>query len=162
MDNEEGNQIVSLNDVDSAQIVGKKGLTKKHKIIIFSVLGVTVLLILIIVILIIISSQSQPGNNENNNNNNNNIPIKGSIKCVYNIEGTSSKTQIIGNDYLLNSNIDFLIDGEKEKFTKDYQFSSSGFHEIEINLYENNIYMDKMFQNIKTLISVELVPNKMK
>ena len=80
MEPEENDQII-LNEVDSAQIVGKKGISLKQKIIIYTLLGIVSIIILIIIFLIIISSKSI---------SNNTLPIKVIIKCIYNVEDTSS------------------------------------------------------------------------
>ena len=148
MENEEEEQIVGLNDVDSA-IIGKKTISPKQKIIIFSAIGIISFIIIITVILIIVFSKS---------NSDKNLVLKGVINCLYNIDKTSSKTQILGVDYSKSSNLELFIDGEKIKYSKEYQFSTIGMHNVSIYLYDNKLNMDKMFQNINNIISVEFTP----
>ena len=162
MDENEEDQVVGLNDVDS-EILGRKGTCSKQKLIIISLLGLSFVIILIIAILIIISARnSEKEGKEGKDKKDEDIPIidipkKGTIKCIYNIENISLKTQIIGEQYESVTIMEILIDGNKIKFSKVYQFSSPGNHNIDINIYEDTLSMEKMFQNIKRLVSVQLI-----
>ena len=153
--NEDEDNIV-LNDVDSAQITGKKRLSLNQKIIIFSSVG-AVILILLIVIIVLIASNSKNEIEESTID----LPKKGAIKCTYNIQDVSSSTQLLGNDYEIgNSLIDLIINGKRIKYLKSYKFSSPGDHDIEINIYNEVISMEKMFLNIEGLTKVELIPSE--
>ena len=54
MEKEEDEPIIEIHDVDSSQIIEKRKLSQKQKIIIFSILGITIGIILLIVILLIV------------------------------------------------------------------------------------------------------------
>ena len=52
-----------------------------------------------------------------------------------------------------------MIDGEKVKYSKTYKFNISKTYNVQFQLY-TDINMDYMFQNISSLISVELISKK--
>jgi len=82
------------------------------------------------------------------------------INCVYKNEMHSlDEIKILGDNFEKNSIFEIYIDGKKIKFTKTYKFSDYEEHKIEYHLFEE-INMKKMFQNISSLISVEMISIK--
>ena len=62
--------------------------------------------------------------------NSSNLEKIGEINCIYEIEITSKKVQIISKDYSKSSKFDIIIDSKKINFAKEYQFKETGEHHI--------------------------------
>ena len=132
-------------DESSEKILGTKKFPKKKLIIIAS----SVAMIVVLLIILIIISVSI-------NNKKNQKSKKGEIRCEYYIPFTDKKIQILGKNYIKENNFEIFIDEELILYNKEYQFSSSGMDYIDYILYDNNISMEKMFEEIDYLISIEL------
>ena len=83
----------------------------------------------------------------------------GEINCVYDIYKINVPIQLLSEEYEKNSVLSMVIDGQKVKYLKQYTFSSSGLHNVQIILYEK-VNLDKMFKDIYELTSVSLVSDK--
>ena len=138
---------LTLGDVDKD--LSSKGLSTKMKFIIFGSAGACLLLILIIILIIVIPSKSSKKE----------LSKTGEINCIFNVESTSSTTQILGENFNKNSEFTILIEGQEKKFTKSYKFDKIGEKKVQFILYEK-INMDKMFQNVEALTSVSLISDK--
>ena len=136
-------------DESSEKILGEKKFPKKKFIIIISSVFLSIAA-LIIIIIIIISLK----------NNNNSKNKKGEINCIYDIPTSDRKIQILGNNYIKKNDFEIYIDNALISYSKEYQFSYPGIHNISIILYEENISMEKMFQGINSIVSVELNTDK--
>ena len=66
----------------------------------------------------------------------------------------------MGNNYIKKNDFEIYIDNALISYSKEYQFSYPGIHNISIILYEENISMEKMFQGINSIVSVELNTDK--
>jgi len=120
------------------------------------ILGIIILLILIgLVVLLFITSSS----NSKNDYIHPKSDIIGEIQCIYDIESNKS-TQILGNDFIKNSDFDIEINGQKIKYTKEYKFSETGQQKVIFLLYEN-LNMENMFKEVSSLCSVRMTQIKM-
>ena len=142
--------------VDAGSIANKipedKELNQNIKKLIF---GIIILLILIgLVVLIFIFSSS----NSNDDYIHPKSDIIGKIQCIYDIESTSS-TQILGNDFIKNSDFDIEINDQKIKYSKDYKFSETGQQKVIFLLYDN-LNMENMFKGVPSLYSVRMHSDK--
>ena len=81
--------------------------------------------------------------------------IIGSIKCLYYINDSSNKVDILSNEYYNKSEIDITIDDKRIEFNKKYLFNKEGFHNITFYINKNET-MDYMFKDITSLVSIEL------
>ena len=87
--------------------------------------------------------------------------IFGIINCTYNLEIFYKDIQILGNEFEIDFDIDIIIDGNKIKYSKKYDFSSNGVHNVQYLIYnKKNISIDYMFKNVYTLKSVEMISDK--
>jgi surface protein len=141
----------SLGDVDK-NLSSKQFLNKKNMIIFGSI---CLFLILIIIILIIIITRSEDVKDDAEIY----TEIIGEINCIFEIEKTKTPTQLISEKYEKNSGLSILIEGQRIKYSKQYQFEKTGLFNVQIVLYQP-INMDRMFENIEALKSVSLVSNK--
>ena len=108
--------------------------------------GIVFSVIILLIILIIVLSSSSSKKKK----------IVGDIKCIYNIDQTNVKTQILGTEFQKKSDFSIYIDKKKmEEISKGYEFSDYGEHEVIFELYED-INMDYMFKDIRELRSVEM------
>ena len=135
---------------------------KKKKQLIFGIALASFLIITFIIIIIIIVSSSDSGSNEQKKEEDKKeeeevptLPVIGEITCTYYIQSNNKNTLILGNDFNKDSDFSIYIDGKIIKYSKEYQFSSTGNHIIQFKLY-NKINMDNMFKDITDLISVEM------
>jgi len=119
------------------------------------IFGIIILLILIgLVILIFIISSS----NSKDDYIHPKSDIIGEIQCIYDIESISL-TQILGNDFIKNSNFDIEINGQKIKYSKEYKFSETGQQKVIFLLYDN-LNMENMFKGVSSLYSVKMHSDK--
>ena len=137
-------------DESSEKIIGPKKKTKKA--ILISIILASIIILLIILLLIILLSSSNSSSEENYIKNK-----KGEIKCIYDIPSNSRKIQILGQNYEKTSEFDIYIDNALINYLKEYQFSTAGKHNITFIIYEENFSLEKMFQGVDALISIELV-----
>ena len=59
---EEGELKLGINDVDSAQLLEKKGMSVKQKTILYSIIGIVSIIILVIILIIVFPSKSSEKN----------------------------------------------------------------------------------------------------
>ena len=145
---------LTLGDVDKN--LSSKRMSNKMKIIIFGSIGAALLLILIILIILLAKQSSKKNDDENEEINMDKI---GEINCVYDIYKINVPVQLLSEEYQKNSVLSMVIDGKAVKYLKQYTFSSSGLHNVQIVLYEK-VNLDKMFKDIYELTSVSLESDK--
>ena len=150
--NEAENELI-INDVipNITETIKKPPMSWKKIIFISSIF--LIIIISIIVILLIIFKNSSDNNDSNKENSEKNEI--GTISCIYDIS-EKNEVKILGDEFNKISNFDIYINGNKEKYSKIYNFTSYGINHIDIKLYDN-LNMDFMFKDISTLISVEMV-----
>ena len=84
----------------------------------------------------------------------------GLITCIYNVQIISKPILLISEEFILEpNNLEMYVDGEKTKYSKEYQFDERGNHTVQIKIY-SDLNMDYMFKDIKDLISVEMISEK--
>ena len=148
-DDDEGSY--QLSDVGSfSDILGSKKELAKRRLIHIALL-IIILIALISIIIIIITLV--PLKNENE------IEYIGEIECIYNIQTTSEKAEIIGKNYMKNSTFSIYINGKETRYSKEHKFETKGNQTAVFKLNEN-INMDKMFENISSLTSVKMTSKK--
>ena len=148
-ENDENIQDYLVNDFSSSNLGEKFPKIQKKYLIIGAILLFFIIIFAILIIFLITNEKS-----ENKQN------IIGQINCIYKNEIHSlEEIKILGDNFEKNSIFEIYIDGKKIKFTKTYKFSNFKEHKIEYHLFEE-INMKKMFQNISSLISVEMISNK--
>ena len=133
----------------SSDISGLKKKVWRKEIIICIIFAILLISLILIVIVASVSSS----NNEKNKNKEK-IEL-GIINCLYDIQSSTSEIQIIGEQCKNDFDLDIFIEGEKIKYTKKYKFKQSKIYEIQFKLYDD-INMDYMFQNISSLVSLEM------
>ena len=133
----------------------KNNKTSWRKEIIIGIISSILVIALIVSIIIIVIASS----NSSENDKSNKTSEIGVINCIYDIQSTSSETQILGLFFNLESKLDIYIDDKKVKYTKSYLFDKSKEYSIQYKIYDN-FNMDFMFQDISSLISVEFISNK--
>ena len=77
------------------------------KIILISVISISIILLIIFIIIIILTSS----------NSGNNLEVIGEINCEYDIKTSSESINILGEDYTKQSKFDIYIDNIKNKFS---------------------------------------------
>ena len=89
------------------------------------------------------------------------IPSIGEINCIYDIQNSDKKTQILGKEFKFNIDyrLDIYINGKKIKFSKEYKVNNIGETNIKFKLYYD-LNMDYMFKDVSDLISVEMISEK--
>ena len=135
----------------SSNISGLKNSPWKKEIIIGIICALMVISLIIVIIIVAVSSSSSKNSEKKDE--------IGMINCIYDIQTTALSTFILGMNFIKESEFDIYIDGEKIKFSKSYLFEKSKTYNIQFKLYES-INMDYMFQNISSLISVEIISEK--
>ena len=113
----------------------------------YILIGVPILVVIIIIIVLIIILAKEDKKTPH-------ISI-GEILYTLDIDSNSKEIDILGNEYNKQSSFDIYIDDNLSKYSKKYIFKTTGIHEIKIVLYEN-INMDYMFKDVKSLISIEM------
>ena len=133
--------------------------SRRMKWIIGLSIGVGLLLIAAIIIIIVVATRGDDKEEQDNKGKEEedddlNKEIIGEIDCIYEVE---NKNIILFGEEFKKGNSDFgvYIDGEKKKYSREYQFSSLGVHKVQLKLY-SDIDMNYMFKNIKELTSVNM------
>ena len=83
----------------------------------------------------------------------------GEILCTYDIYSYKVETPILSEDFIKTTNFDIYVNDRKIAFTKKYKFPKFGRINVRFALTQN-INMENMFKNIKSLISVKMNSNK--
>ena len=149
----EENELI-INDFNSHSTQEQTNSCLSKKKIIILVSSIIVALTLIIIFLIIINIKKS--NKKESDDSEPGSPYIGEINCVYYIEYIDDAINILGNEFLKNSNFDLLIDGKKMNFTKQYKFNTIGEHKITFGLLED-ISMDYMFKDLSLVAEIELI-----
>ena len=143
MEDEGSSSEYKLTDYGSSfsSILGKK-LTKKMKIIIsLTIIGVMIVIVGLVILIINLSKSNDDNENKEEDDEDkedySNYKLIGQINCTYQIETTSKKTQIIGEEYKKESIFQMIIDDKTIKFKKEYKFPSIGKHYMTLNIYED-------------------------
>ena len=141
-------------EFDSKTVYLKKN--NKKKFLFVGVFGIFILLSLIVAIL----SLFKIGYTSSNlrilklkNFKQNEAKVIGEIICKFDV--TNKNTQIFSKDFNKSSNFNIYIDEMPINYTKEYDFTNFGIHNLKIELYED-LNMDNMFKDIKDLISIEM------
>ena len=155
--NEDENQLV-INDINSANS-GQGLKTVKtssfpwKKLFIFG--GLILIAIIAIIILIIILTRKSSDNKDDTSPDKQEDKLDiGRIICVYSDD--SGEVQILGEDFIKNSDFDIYISGVKMKYSKVYDLMNYGTNIVEIRLY-SDLNMDNMFKDVPSLISIEMI-----
>ena len=140
----------SLNINDSSDLILKRVKENLQKrLLIISIISIFIAIIIIILIVIAINSPDKRNNKK----------VKGEINCKYFININKNSTLILGKEFEKKSDFSMVVDGKKlDKYTKEYSFDKYGEHQIKFQLYED-LNMDFMFKDIKSLESVEMISN---
>ena len=149
-------QVYSVNDFGSnktdttqeEQKQQQKPLWKKYLIPIIIIISIIIITIILILTFVLKTS-------ENKDNKEEVKLIYGTIKCIYDIQ--TSHSNILGEEFKKEIELDILIDNETSKYSKEYTFQTLGKHLFQYKLYNKNINMDYMFKNVSSLINVELI-----
>ena len=149
--------LLNINDINSAGSGLKNNNPSKlpwKKFLI--ICGILLFVIIAIFILIFILTKKNSNNNENKEKKQeeeeNNSKI-GRIKCLYN--KYRGDIQILGEDFIKNSDFDIYINNTKMNYSKVYNLNSYDTNIVEIILY-SNLSMDNMFKDVSELISIEM------
>ena len=151
-------KLLSLNDEgDVITEVKKETPWKKIALIV----GILLLILIILIVIIVIFIKS--GNKEDKNSDEN-IPYddksyKGEILCIYDVYYNDIPTEIISKFYTNQTHFDIYIDDKKINFEKEIIFPKYGLIKVRYALTQN-INMENIFKDIKTLISVKMTSNK--
>ena len=135
---------------------------KNKKLIIAIVCGIVLFSILLIIIILSLSnsdSKEEPKESDEPDKPHDPDDLVGEINCVYDIFITSNPIIILGQEFNKKNDFDILIDGQIIKYSRQYQFNSTGIHKIQFRLYED-INMDYMFKDVQSLYSVEMYSEK--
>ena len=108
-------KILSVNDQETSTTKTKE-LEKRKKIYLLMEIGIPIILVIIIIIIILILVLNKDESTKINS------PI-GEIICKLDIDSTHQNTQILGEDYSLNSKFDIYIDNKLSRYSKEYKFS---------------------------------------
>ena len=139
-------EIVNKTEISSELTGLNKGekLWKKKQLIIGLSIGGGIVAIALITLIIVLSTESKKDKKDEDHSN-----PRGQINCIYNVQTLSEPIQLIGTEFKIESNnLEIYVDGNKIKYSKEYQFDSRGVHNIEIKIY-SNVNMDYMFKDIK-------------
>ena len=134
---------LAINDQETS-IIQKEEENNWKKYILIGV-PIVLVIIIIIVLIIILAKEDKKSSHDS----------IGEILCTLDIDSNTKETDILGSEYNKQSSFDIYIDDNLSKYSKKYIFKTTGIHEVKIVLYEN-INMDYMFKNVKSLISIEM------
>ena len=152
------NNLLSLNDLSSSGSSNKKeSLWKKYLIPIIIIFSLIIIVLIIVIIILAFPSSANKDEKEDKDKEKDEDKEKeifGSIKCIYDIQFRN--TLILGDQFLKSNDFDIFIDNGKIKYSKEYNFSSTGVHLVEFKLHENKINMDYMFKNVDSLVLIEM------
>ena len=87
-----------------------------------------------------------------------NKPILGKIKCTYNITTITNYVQLLGSNFQTFSELDMHLDNRYIEFKHMYKINTLGKHEVIFIIY-GDLYMDYMFEGVKSLIYVDMESN---
>ena len=135
---------------------------KKNQIIIGLSIGGGLLVIGLIILIVLLTTKDKKDKEDKEDKKDDKTPenLLGVINCTYNVQIISKPILLISTEFILEpNNLEMYIDGEKTKYSKEYQFDKRGNHTVQINLY-SDLNMDYMFKDIKDLISVEMTSEK--
>ena len=82
------------------------------------------------------------------------------ISCVFDVSSNSKPTVILGKQFVNNTAINILIEGEDIGYTKEYLFNSTGKHNVQF-IMNDTINMDYIFKGVDSLLSVSMISNKL-
>ena len=149
-------EIIKKTEISSELTGINKGekLWKKKQLIIGLSIGGGLVAVALIIMIVALSTGSKGKNDEVHTN-----PI-GQINCQYDVQTLSEPIQLIGTDFKIESNnLEIYVDGNRIKYSKEYQFDTRGVHYIEIKIY-SKLNMDYMFKDIKDLVSIDMISEK--
>jgi surface protein len=81
------------------------------------------------------------------------------IECIYKVNSNNQIIKLLGDEFIKSFEIDRIINGKKENYTKIFNFQSIGDHLIQFRLYTNNFSMDYMFKDVINLKSIKMISN---
>ena len=135
-------------DIDNMDTQGTPSPRKLSPKLIGIIIGGCLVFIIILIIILVVCLNSDDEKE-----------VLGEINCIYDINDISIETDLVGNNFVKNSDFDMFIDDIKIDYSNKYKFENTGEHKVKFVLY-NELRMNYMFQDIKALKKVEMESNK--
>ena len=151
-------KLLSLND-EGDVITEVKKETPWKKIALIVGLVLLILIIIIVIIVIFIKSGNGDNNDEDENTPYDDKFYKGEILCTYDVFYNDQPTEILSKYYTNPTHFDIYVDDKKVNFAKEIIFPRYGSIEVRYALTQN-INMENIFKDVKTLTSVKMASNK--
>ena len=111
-------------DIDTMDIQGTSSPSKMSPKLIGIIVGGCLIFIIFLIIILVVCLKSDDEKE-----------ILGEINCIYDIYNINIETNLVGNNFVKNSDFDMFIDDIKIDYSNKYKFENSGEHKVKFVLY---------------------------